>query len=344
MNVFADYHHGGLYKSLKLLFEDTLGWNLYRPIGMEWFYNGFWNIADPYPNPVDTASQYLDINNRGYTPYVNLNGSNYIKDGVYYIWDGAEDIHHKGITFDQFNEMQIDIVISSIPAHDVSYKRLIREFKPKAKHIAQMGNIYQTTDASNVMCSTAPYPVSADKNVVFYHQKFDTNIFKYKEPTNQLKEINSFVNLFPMPELFNQYRSSLPEFKMKAFGASSPDGTITGNQNIADIMSQSSFGWHVKPGGDGFGHVIHNWFACGRPVITNGSDYYDKLASLLLEDEVTCIDLEQANYQQNVERIKKWSEPENHIKMCQNASNRFKEIVNYDEEEKEIRDFLDNLI
>lgn len=345
MNVFADYHHGGLYKSLKLLFEDKLGFNLYRPIGLDWYLNGFWNIADPYPDPMDTALQYLDINSREYSQYENLNGGHYIKDGIYYVWDAAEEIHHKCITFEQFKEMQIDIVLSSIPAHDVSYARLIRDFKPKAKHIAQMGNIYQTSDVSNVMCSTAPYPVQEGKNVVFYHQMFDLDIFKYKEPINtEIKHINSFVNILPQQDLFQQYRTALPEFKFESFGASCPDGSVTGNHNLAEKMSSSHFGWHVKPGGDGFGHVIHNWFACGRPIITNGSDYYDKLASLLLEDGVTCIDLEQATFQDNVSRIKKWAEPENHIKLCQNAYNRFKDVVDFDGEVENIKLFLDRLI
>ena len=345
MNIFADYHHGGLYKSLKLLFEDKLGFNLYRPIGIEWFLNGYWNIADPYPDAMDTATQYLDINNRGYEAFKNLNGQNYIEDGIYYVYDPAEEIYHKGLTFDKFLEMDIDIVLSSIPAHDVTYARLIREHKPNAKHISQMGNVYQTSEVNNVMCSTAPYSIPEGKNVVFYHQMFDLDIFKYQSPVDkEVKEINNFINLSPMPDLFSQYKHALPEFNMRSFGASCPDGNMTGNHALAEMMSGSHFGWHVKPGGDGFGHIIHNWYACGRPIITNGSDYYDKLASLLLEDSVTCIDLEQGTFQDNVERIKKWSEPENHVKMCQNAYNRFREIVDYDQEVEDIKEFLDNLI
>lgn len=343
MNVFCDYHHGGLYKSLKLLFEDRLGWNLYRPIGMDWFYTGFWNIADPYPNPIDTASQYLEINNYGFDQYKYLNGTHYIKDGVYYVWDAAEEIHHKGITFDMFKEMQIDIVISSIQAHDTTYAKLIKDFKPQAKHIAQVGNAYQTAEVKNVMCSTAPYPIPEGKNVVFYHQEFPLNIFKYEKPMGG-RNITNFVNLHPREDLYEQYKNALSDYKFKSFGSGCPDGTITGSHDMAAKMAESTFGWHIKPGGDGFGHVIHNWYACGRPVITNGSDYYDKLAGLLLEDEVTCIDLEQGTFEQNIEKIKKWSEPNNHIKLCQNAFNRFKQIVDFDNEEKEIRNFLDRLI
>ncbi len=36
MNVLADRHHAGLYRSLQLL-GDRLGWNLYTPVGMDWW-------------------------------------------------------------------------------------------------------------------------------------------------------------------------------------------------------------------------------------------------------------------------------------------------------------------
>jgi hypothetical protein len=124
----------------------------------------------------------------------------------------------------------------------------------------------------------------------------------------------------------------------------SNDGIISGEEKIADIMSKSTFGFHVKPDGDGFGHLIHNWYACGRPVITNGSDYRDKLAGLLLEDGVTCIDLQKRNTQANINYIREMSKPENHMKLCQNSFKRFKEIVDFHEEEIAIKDFLDNLI
>lgn len=44
MRVLADYHHHDLFESLAILFEDRLGWELYRPIGMEWFDEGYWNF------------------------------------------------------------------------------------------------------------------------------------------------------------------------------------------------------------------------------------------------------------------------------------------------------------
>ncbi len=343
MNVFADFHHLDLWESLRILFEERLGWNLYRPIGEEWATSGYWKIAEPYGNHPDTIRQFLSTEIHTWQSGVFLNGDYRVEDGIYHVYDPVHENHQKAITLEQFKNMPIDIVVSSIPAHDFSFANLITEHKPNAKHIAQMGNIYQTTEVKNVMCSTMPYPVPADKNVVFYHQEFDLDTFGYKPPSDK-KKITSFVNLLPRKEIYDLYQSQLVEFDFKAYGAGSPDGTITGTKAIAEIMRDSMFGWHIKPQGDGFGHIIHNWFACGRPVITHGSDYQDKLAGALLQDGKTCLDLESCGFNENINRILYWSIPENHLEMCLNAYNRFKEIVNFDEEEKQIRSFLEKII
>ena len=60
MNVFCDFHHTELYHSIKLLFEDRLGFNLYRPIGMEWQEQGYWKVFD---HPA-TAAQFLSVNQK----------------------------------------------------------------------------------------------------------------------------------------------------------------------------------------------------------------------------------------------------------------------------------------
>lgn len=342
LNVFVDLHQGDLYYSLQLLIEKRLGWNLYRPIGMEWYFQGFWNIGDPYPNPADTAKQYLGIDDRVWDAYKNLNADYKLEEGIFHVWDPVHKTHQKAITLEKFKEMDIDIVISSFPfGHDQTYKRLVEIFKPKAKLVSQMGNINQHTDLKNILCSVAPFP--SDKNIVFYHQEFDLSNYVYKPPENH-SIIRSFINLHPMADLYQQYKEALPEFTLQSFGASCPDGTISSDAEIGKLMSESAFGWQVKPGGDGYGYVIHNWFASGRPVITNLSDYQDKLAGELLIDDVTCINLEARSFQENIERIKYWSESGHHEKMCQNVYNRFKEVVDFDREAKEIKQFFDNLI
>jgi hypothetical protein len=342
MNVFVDLHHGGLYKSLKMLFEDRLGWNLYRPIGLDWFNEGYWKIAEPYGNDPGCVAQYLDINNFGFSSFKNLNGDNYFKDGVYYIKDHAEDFEHKAITLKQFKMMQFDIVISSYQAHDYPYEDLVKRYQPKAKLISQIGNINQTTHLNNVMSSSLEFKPFGYQRCIYYHQEFDLNVFKY-QPPQESKKISSFVNLLPEAETFWEYKNALPEFETKAYGIGCPDGTLGTPELIAEEMIKSQFGWHIKPGGDGFGHVIHNWFACGRPIITKKAYYAEKMADPLMQDRVTCIDLDRHTKQENLDLIRKFSQGEEYIKMCQNVYHRFREVVNYDNEFKQIKTFLENL-
>lgn len=343
MKVFADFHHFDLYYSLQLLFEKRLGFELYRPIGTEWATSGYWKIAEPYGNNPDTVRQFLGLDTHKWESGKFLNGDYHLEDGVYYIFDPIHQNHQKAITLETFSQMDFDLVISSIPAHDVSFSQLIRDRMPRAKHIAQMGNSYQTTDVKNVMCSCSPYPVPEDKNVVFYHQEFPLDVFSYKEPI-QTNLVSSFVNCLPKQDVFNLFEASLPELKFSSYGIGNRDGTVTGLQGIADIMQNSLFGYHVKPGGDGFGHIIHNWFASGRPVIIEGNDYRDKLAGNLLQDGVTCVDLDKHSFNESIDLIRRYSEPGLHKYTCEQVRKRFDEVVNFDQEENLIKSFLESII
>ena len=348
MNIFADLHHGDLYYSLQLLFEKRLGYNIYRPIGTEWFTKGYWEIAAPYGNAPDTIKQYLGIGSMVWNPYKNLNGNYVLEDGIYHVYDPVHEVHNKAITIEQFKNMDIDIIVASLPAHWVVYKKLRDTYKPKAKLICHMGNMWLNAlnhiQGNNLMASTSPF-ITHGINSVFYHQEFSLETFRYDPPNlnSAQKNINSFVILLPQSDEYYLAKKNLPEFNFRAYGPGCPDGTITGLRNIAKIMQESTFGWHIKPGGDGFGHIIHNWYACGRPIITNCSDYAGKLAGELLIDDKTCINLEAGSISKNMERIRYWSEPENHMEMCKNAYNRFKEIVDFDNEIKKINEFLNRL-
>lgn len=331
MNIFADYHHGELYHSLHLLFEKRLRHNLYCPVGMDWFHNGYWKIATPYGDALDTVGQFLD-----HGPGILER----IEDGIYYLYEPVRNAHYKGITFDKFNEIDIDIVISSIPAHDITFSKLIK--KPTTKHISQMGNLWTETHVKNVMCSfpQSLINIQSDQNVVFYNQEFDLNIFKYVSPLNNNKMITSFVHSLPRAELFHKYKNRLNEFLFKSYGAGCIDGCID-LRDIASEMQKSTFGWHVKPGGDGYGHLFHDWLACGRPIITYLSDY-NHYSNLLIPDE-TCIDLNTHSFEENVKMIEEYSEPDTHKRMCEQTYNVFKANVNFDKDAEKVKAFLEVL-
>ena len=352
MKVFADFHHSALMHSLVLLFEKRLGGTVYRPIGKEWHERGFWHV---YEHPA-TVEQFLSLD-QGYrpvdgTPPLNqiLAGAVDEGEGVFYCLDPEHESFNRAITFDRFCQEKFDIIICSIPEHIEPFQRLIRDHMPDAKLILQVGNSWpwETYSVQNVMASTAVRPVPADRNVVFYHQEFDLDTFKPStEDMPVVARISSFINCLPTTAdylLFQRAADALPQFRFYSFGAGCPDGFKNGVRGVAAGIRGAMFVWHVKPGGDGFGHVIHNAFAIGRPVITRKSHYAGCLAENLMVDGETCIDLDSHTEAESWDIITRiGNSPDEWRAMARAASDRFKAVVDFDREEQDIRAFLGKL-
>lgn len=350
MKIFCDLHHGDLYRSLQILFEDRLGFEMYKQIGLEWYREKYWNV---YNHPA-TAKQYLDTNTASNAP-TDIHGKvlpkhywgntkYFIEDGIYYVTNRRHNVIQRAITLDKFKQIDFDIIIASIPQHIKPFKKLIKLYQPKAKLIFQIGNPWwdkHQAEVDNILASVKKFPVQPGKNVVFYYQEFDLNIYKYKPPTTTTV-VNSYVHYMKNQELMNLYASMLPTHQFTKYGASFPNNLGTPG-DIAKAMQDSAWTWHFKPRGDGFGHILHSSYACGRPAIIHGKPYKDKLAGDLLINQKTCIDYSLHTVQQNVELIRKYSDPELHLKMCEAARDRFYTLVNYDEEEQKVRTFLSNL-
>jgi hypothetical protein len=349
MNVFCDFHHASLLQSLLILFEGRLGGNVYRPIGLEWFDSGFWAV---YDHPA-TAQQFLSTA-QGYRP---LDGSpplniieevnNYPENPVaeiYYCRDIDSGQVNKAITLESFKALDIDIVIASLPQHVEPFKRLIREHKPNAKLIYQIGNAWtiEAATAPNIMASAIIHDVPPEINFIQYHQEFDLNIFhtgEYFLP----RAIYSFVNVFqsfPDWHLFEKLEQMMPDWKWRSYGGQCRDGAIGPAPILADKMREAEFIFHVKASGDGYGHVLHNAAAVGTPLITNRRDYRGKLGEALMIPDVTCIDIDGLTLHEIIEKVDHYSEPSRYNAMSYNIAHRFAEVVDFDREFEQIKEFL----
>ncbi len=355
MNVFADVHHQDLFLSLQLLFEKRFGWRLFRPGGVEWFSRGYWRLAELYGNHPDTIKQFLEIREIQRLPYIPPFSNHPLNKIVeekpeYYVME-SNPINHKVITPDQFFAMDINLVIASHPLHIESFKRLCNEHKNHPKLIYQIGNDWcidpvQTLLVDGVMVSAITNTSICTKPVIVYHQEFDTDIFCYKPPveSNKITAILHCFDVYQDAQLFYLVETLMPEMNFKAFGATSRDGVITGHQNIADEIHKSRFIWHVKAGGDGYGHIMHNAFSCGRPPIVKKSYYEGKLAGQLMIDGATCITIDDLSPNQIVAKIKQYNEPEVYKQMSENAHRKFTEVVDFDKEAEELKKFLSNIL
>jgi len=350
VNVFVDYHHGDLYYAIHKLFVERLGADLFRPIGSDWFHKGFWKIAEPYGNAPDTIEQYLGIPNVTWTPKtepIQKYGETKLIDGIYHIPMKicSEWYIQKAITLEKFLEMEFDYVIATYFGHEEPYSRLVSKYKPDAIFIYQIGNVgWKPTCAKNVLLSmNTPMPEGLN------HIKFIPEHHKdyyYGPPTNH-NIVKSFLNcMHSYPEdlaWFNKYEKLFPNLSWKMHGILGRDGVLS-NDVMPQAMRDSAFVWHVKSIGAG-GFIPRQSMACGRPVITRTS-YAQKYYSTetdIYEDSINCIDLDLGTEQENIEKIKYFLEPDNHVRLCETAAESFRQKIDFDRQAERIKIFLNYL-
>ena len=318
--VFSDRHHNALTKSLELLFEGRLKGQLYFQKGMEWWEEGYFHV---FPH-IDTAKQYLERE----------------LEGV------------KGVTLEEFKSMPFDIIVASLPQHIQPFKKLIELYQPQAKLIFQIGNAWsvEADSAPNVMASAVVNNIPSNVNFITYHQEFDLNIFFPTFPSSIEKKISSFVNCFntadhfqPDWKLFEETEKLMPDWGYKAYGGQCRDGAAHGVMQIAEKMRGSGFIWNTKHGGDGYGHVIFNAAAIGRPLITKKEYYKNKLGEKLMIDGETCIAIDGLSPQEIKNKIEYYSDPEKYHIMCKKTYQNFQDHVDFSKEADNIKIFLENL-
>lgn len=354
MNVFTDFHHAGLLNSLIMLFEGRFGGKVYRPIGMEWAEKGYWKV---YDHPA-TQLQFLGIG--GATPdstpklneVVNMEWENVANNEfIYHCQDIDSGQTNKGITYEGFMSMPFDFIIASLPQHIEPFYRLAQQHPNHPKLIYQIGNAWNLSDyeaqfVKNVMASAIIPPVPAGVNFVEYHQEFDLNVFHYAPPADG-KRISSFVNVFgsfPDWPLFEKVEKLLPDWEFRSYGGQCRDGAAHGAKEVAQRMRDARFIWHTKAGGDGYGHVVFSSAAVGRPLIVHKGYYAGKLAEKLMVPAETCIAIDMMNPNEIAGLIDYYNDEDRYAKLVQNVYQNFRATVDFNEDAKKIKNFLDNAI
>jgi hypothetical protein len=343
MRVLVDRHHHDLWESLELLFA-RLGWELYAPVGMEWFDAGYWNFERAWHGDA-LAKQYL-------TPW----GSDIPANGHSLRLDTSHDRHMRMLTLEQARDLKPDIVMSSVAHNHEGFHRFAQEVG--AKFGLQLGNVRfshidmaeDRWDLADFGLVSAILPLPVTKPHVTYHQEFDLNDFRAAPPPrNDPFRVSSFVNCFPentrvYGEFLGVARAN-PEYDWRVYGAygSVPEdefacGNLQPCSAVGDAMRASDVAWHTKQWSDGFGHVIHNWFAVGRPVFGYAGYYASQLAGPLWVEGVTSFDLESKSPDDVVRLLAELrQDEERHVRMSEAAAARFREVVNFDEEAEQIR-------
>ncbi len=331
--------------SLELLFGKRLGFRLLSPIGLEWYEKGYWDV---YPHP-DTAAQYLSLGRADASVYdrdkvETGSGPETVDPSIYYCPDITKDIYERSITFQKFLDTPIDIFIASIPEHVTPFNRLIRRFKPKAKLIFQMGNMFPRLHfrgVRNVLNST-------ERRTSFYihavktSQEFSLEDFFY-EPPRPSRKIVAFAYYIWQDPICRQMQIKLGDFSLETYGSGNEFPGIVKTRDVAAKMREAAFIWHVKKGGDGYGHVLHNAAALGRPVIISKNTYRKLRFGKFIEDGKTCVCVDGLESEALAKKIRHYAEPDRHRSLCENIYERFRNLVDFDKDERNVRRFLENL-
>ncbi len=372
VSVLVDFHHQSLLQSFYLLFQKW-GWNMYIPLGREWFHEGYWEIYHKASITDGLLTQYLDICNRW-----GLLGKEECKAREhlgYPATDAKADFPNiLDLTLEECKKISLDIIIATTPQSYKAFKRLKNDHHPHARLILETGNnfpIYLEKDEYLLSSSRYTYEIN-NCNKCFYHQRFDTDFFhpKYSRHHINVKSVANFTHYMYKPELFEALQEMMPDWEFKSFGAGNKDDSVYClTENISEITNKFGFIWHYKKNTDGYGHVVHNAFACGKPVITNtlyssrawNWDGNIPTTAAALFDDDTIIDFNKYNNRMHLDKdelaqnddssdldikVLKQIKEELEIKAknyqyhSDKVYEKFKSVVNFEKEEEDIYNLL----
>jgi hypothetical protein len=327
--VLADYHHTDLYHSLQLLFEKRLQFELYHPVGLDWFNKGFWNLAQPYNNALDTLKQQL------WVEYIKTNNSiNFIEDPFH-----TPSIPRRGITLEQFKQTEFDIIVASVPEQLPAFQDLQKKYQQKAKVVFQAGNNWGGIETINLLNSTkGTYSTINNNNTVFYHQEFSLERF-YPGSCDNRCSITTLQHYSPFVSSLREIEQKLNNWTINYYGAGLEKGAVDPTQ-LGNVIRNSGFIWHPKKN-EGYGFNIHNSFACGRPMIVDYERLKNSTAGDLFIPNETIIDYPSSRLNGTIKVLNKMID--NYDYYTNKVYTRFKEVVDFDQEEEKIRLFISNL-
>ena len=341
MNILCDRHQADLFRAMQRMFEDRLGFRVWTPMGHEWWDDGVWRFGECFGDD-RLAQQYIIPRDGVHTP---------TGQGQWVTFDTAHPYTPiRCISLDAARSLgDWAFVVATVQENQPGFARFAQE--QGARFVVQVGNTGQHIDwdLNPLVISSSEMPLTG--RGVVAHQEFDSGpsgAFSFADPEiADRRRVRNFVNLIDrIPQSWDDFlhaeRELSPDgFHFYAHGHEGRDKVIQPSSKIADLMAGSGWGWHVKPVGDGFGHVLHGWAAVGRPLVGRSEYYVGKLGEPLWEDLVTCVDLSVHPIDEAIRLVREISaDAERHAGMCRAIRARFDSLVDYDRDERRVRELL----
>lgn len=341
MRVLIDYAHADLWESLILLFEDRFGWQVYRPIGMDWYEQGIWqfeaarlgdSVARQFLAPWDSDTDSDDHSLR-------------------------EDTTHPGrtmkmVSLEQARSQDWNIVIATLAENEPGLRRFADEVgSTYGIQVGNQGAPNQWGLAKFALLSVTTPGFTPWIPHVTYHQEFSLKDFRHEWPPER-DLIATRVQCFSTGVDYQRFLSlaaMTPEMRWRHYGHCGDHdqhwgGDAPSTPEVAVQMRAAAIGYHVKRWSDGYGHVGFNWFAIGRPVIGSASYYADKLMGPLWVEGVTSFDIDRLNDAEVVELIRRLHDDQDyHRQISEQATDRFHEVVDFDADAEAVKALLESV-
>lgn len=341
--VLTDAIHADLLESLHILFEDRFGWEVYTPHGLDWFTEGIWNFERQNLGDA-VARQFLQPYHEDldYGTHIERPGSTHPSRTI------------RRVTLEQARDLRPDLIISTLAENDAGWKGFAREV---GAHMGvQVGNQGQQSNwmaaEFALISSTTPGFVPWMPHV-YYHQEFSLEDFAADGGARAIPDrVGTWVQCPTTSPGYDRFRelAARTGLDWRWYGhCGEPDAFHGGNsgttRDVADRMHEARIAWHFKEWSDGYGHVIHNLAAIGRPLLVTSRYYEDKLAGPLLVEGVTSWDVRAHTNDELVRIISRLVSDDDHWRrVCLDTAQRFREVVSFDEEADAIRTMLEGVL
>lgn len=367
VRVLTDAIHADLLESLYLTLEDRLGYEVYTPHGLDWFEAGIWqfekaNLGDA------VALQFLepwhgDTPNHvhGHDCWCGPNDEHVVRgsDPAASAWWERPGTTHprrtlRRLTLEQARDLRPDLIISTLAENDTGWATFAREI---GAHMGvQVGNQGQQCNwmaAEFALLSTTTPGFTPWMPHVYYHQEFSLADFAADGGALALPDrVGTWVQCPTTSPGYDRFRelAARTGLEWRWFGhCGEADEYHGGNSpntpEVAARMHEARVAWHWKEWSDGYGHVIHNLAAIGRPLLVTSAYYADKLAGPLLVEGVTSWDLRHHTNDELVRIISRLVSDDDHWRrVCLDTAQRFREVVSFDEEADAIRGMLEGVL
>lgn len=345
VRVLCDAIHADLWESLRILFEGRFGWELYAPHGMEWHTAGIWNFERANLGDA-VARQFLQPHHDD-LPFPSGEA-----------WSRLDTTHpgqaQKRVTLDQARELRPDLIISTLAENDLGWRAFAGEVG--AHFGVQIGNQGQGSAwgaAEFALISSTTPGFTPWMPHVYYHQEFDTASLFDAETDRALPDrVGTWVQCPTTSAGYDRFRALAARTGLdwRWYGHCGDadeyhGGNMPSTPEVAARMHEARIAWHWKEWSDGYGHVIHNLAAIGRPLLVTAGYYADKLAGPLLVEGVTSWDIRRHTDDELVRIISRLVSDDDHWRrVCEDMAARFREVVSFDAEADAIRAMLDGVL